>query len=183
MPARAASDAQVSFARSICQEMYTHLADAEARFEEIDATGVFNDRAATSLMIDKLLREKHVAKVKAAAARAAADQPALDAGMYKLDGVIYKVQKAVHGSGNLYAKKLVEPSTFGARASFVYAPGVIRRLTVADRMSLEDAKAWGALYGTCCVCGRTLTDERSIAEGIGPVCGNRFGPDLDGDLR
>jgi Family of unknown function (DUF6011) len=93
------------------------------------------------------------------------------------------VQKAVHGSGNLYAKKLVEPSTFGARASFVYAPGVIRRLTVADRMSLEDAKAWGALYGTCCVCGRTLTDERSIAEGIGPVCGNRFGPDLDGDLR
>ena len=28
--------------------------------------------------------------------------------------------------------------------------------------------------GDCCVCGRKLTDERSIADGIGPVCAGRM---------
>ena len=94
-----------------------------------------------------------------------------EAGMYKQGDVIYKVQKAVHGSGNLYAKKLVV-STIGESfdVSFVYAPGAINRLSAEDKLSLEDAKAFGAVYGSCCVCGRTLTDENSIAAGIGPVC-------------
>jgi hypothetical protein len=37
----------------------------------------------------------------------------------------------------------------------------------------EDAKAFGALYGMCCNCGRLLTNEVSIYLGIGPVCGGR----------
>jgi hypothetical protein len=99
---------------------------------------------------------------------------AIEAGMYQLaDGAIYKVQLAVHGSGHLYAKRLV-PGEFGEKASFEYEAGAIRKLTAADRMSLEAAKAFGALYGTCCVCGRTLTDERSIEAGIGPVCSGRL---------
>lgn len=91
-------------------------------------------------------------------------------GMYKLpDGTIAKVQKAVHGSGNLYAKRLVveEGSTAGR---FDYVPGLISRIRPDDRMSLDEASAFGQLYGWCCVCGRTLTDEKSIAAGIGPVC-------------
>jgi hypothetical protein len=94
-------------------------------------------------------------------------------GMYKTaDGTIWKVQRAVNGSGNLYAKRLVvdEASRTG---SFEYAPGAITRLTAADKMSLEDAQAFGRLYGVCCVCGRTLTDESSIAAGIGPICSGR----------
>lgn len=88
-------------------------------------------------------------------------------GMYRIaDGTVFKVQKAVHGSGNLYAKRLTEDG-------FEYAPGAIRTLTVADKMTLDEAKAWGVLYGTCCVCGRTLTDEQSIAAGIGPVCAGK----------
>lgn len=88
-------------------------------------------------------------------------------GMYRIaDGTVFKVQKAVHGSGNLYAKRLTEDG-------FEYAPGAIRRLTLADKMTLDEAKAWGVLYGTCCVCGRTLTDETSIAQGIGPVCAGK----------
>lgn len=38
---------------------------------------------------------------------------------------------------------------------------------------LSDAK-YGSLYGICCVCGRTLTDESSIAAGIGPICSQKF---------
>jgi hypothetical protein len=50
---------------------------------------------------------------------------------------------------------------------------MVYKLTSADRMTLEDAKEFGALYGTCCVCGRLLTNEVSIEAGIGPVCGKR----------
>lgn len=87
-------------------------------------------------------------------------------GMYRMDDRIFKVQRAIHGSGNLYAKELVQ-------GGFVYAPGIIKRLNESHRMTLEQAKEYGALYGTCCVCGRTLTDEVSIANGIGPVCAGK----------
>jgi hypothetical protein len=32
---------------------------------------------------------------------------------------------------------------------------------------------YGMLIGKCGVCGRTLTDEESRANGIGPVCAER----------
>lgn len=111
--------------------------------------------------------------------RTAAD---LDAGMYRMDGTIYKVQKAVHGSGYLYAKKLVKTEqTFDMQRgfkgkdgwAFEYAPGIIYKLRPEHRMTLEEAKEFGALYGTCCVCGRTLTRESSIEAGIGPVCAGK----------
>lgn len=41
-------------------------------------------------------------------------------------------------------------------------------------ITLDEAKEFGALYGTCCVCARTLTNEESISQGIGPVCGGRL---------
>src|SRR5690554_6938476 len=85
----------------------------------------------------------------------------LEDGMYVLDGVIYKVQHAVHGSGRQYAKRLV-PNSPGERASFEYAPGMVRKLRPEHRMSLDQAKEFGALYGTCCQCGRVLTNEDSI---------------------
>jgi len=33
---------------------------------------------------------------------------------------------------------------------------------------------YGTELGECGVCGRTLTDEKSRAYGIGPVCRERF---------
>lgn len=105
--------------------------------------------------------------------RMAFEQPITEDGMYQTpDGTIWKVQRAVHGSGLLYAKRLdVEP---GRTGTFTYEPGAIRRLRPEHRMTLEDAKAFGKLYGVCCQCGRTLTDEQSIADGIGPVCAGRL---------
>lgn len=108
----------------------------------------------------------------------------LPAGMYRTsDGAIYKVQRAVHGSGRMYAKALVvlveaERDDHGhvttpAEVEFQYTSGAISKLTSADRMGLDEAKAFGAIYGVCCQCGRTLTDERSIAEGIGPICAGK----------
>jgi hypothetical protein len=111
-------------------------------------------------------------KPKAGAGAGNKSNPVTEAGMYKQGDRIFKVQKAVHGSGNLYAKELVQlvPGEF----IFEYAKGMINRLSPADKMTLDEAKAFGALYGTCCVCGRTLTDENSIEAGIGPVCAAKF---------
>lgn len=89
-------------------------------------------------------------------------------GFYRRDDVIYKIQRAVHGSGHLYAKRL---DVVDGKGEWSYAPGVIRQLT--ERLTLAEAEAFGKLYGICAICGRQLTDESSIARGIGPVCANK----------
>jgi hypothetical protein len=86
-------------------------------------------------------------------------------GMYQTaDGTIYRVHES-RMSGNLYAKKLD-----ALAGTFEYESGAIYRLTADDKMSLENARAWGLETGMCCVCGTMLTDEVSVANGIGPVC-------------
>lgn len=90
-------------------------------------------------------------------------------GWYVLDGQPHKVQRAVHGSGRLYGKVLTTDGIWQ------YAPGVMRDLALrGEPMTVEEAARWGKLYGFCAVCGRTLTDERSIDLGIGPVCIGRL---------
>lgn len=124
------------------------------------------DRKDASRWIDEALKVK-----REVPAKPAADQ-ATD-GMYRTpDGRIFKVQVAVHGSKNLYAKELVGDPDRGF--SFQYAAGWVRKLRLEWKMTLAEAKAWGALYGTCCVCGRTLTNEESIEAGIGPICASKF---------
>jgi len=96
-----------------------------------------------------------------------APEPVVE-GMYKdpETGRIYKVQKS-RSSGYNYAKELIG-------GSFDYAAGAMKIIRSEWRMTLEQAKEYGALYGTCCVCGRTLTNEVSIEAGIGPICAGRL---------
>lgn len=107
----------------------------------------------------------------------------LDDGMYKRGDVIFKVQHAVHGSNRQYAKKLVyfDANGYEAKAAgtdgsweFIYQQGAINTLSPDDQMSLEEAQEFGRIYGVCCRCGATLTDENSIAAGIGPICATKF---------
>ena len=96
-------------------------------------------------------------------------------GMYRTaDGKIYKLQWNREKT-NLYGKELITETFDGeTTSSFVYAPGVTRRVTLDDKMTLEEAKEYGKLYSNCVVCGRKLTNEQSIAEGIGPICSGRM---------
>lgn len=93
----------------------------------------------------------------------------LESGIYLHDGVVCKVQRAVHGSGNMYAKVL-NPVT----RSFEFTSGLVTKIQADEKMTLEQAKQFGAVYGVCCNCAATLTDERSIEAGIGPVCAKKF---------
>lgn len=98
---------------------------------------------------------------------------ALEPGIYQRDGAIFKVQAAIHGSNHLYAKRLIVPEG-GGKGRFEYEKGAVSRLQPEDRLSLADAKAFGAIYGVCCVCGALLTNEDSIEAGIGPVCAGKL---------
>lgn len=96
-------------------------------------------------------------------------------GIYVVKGdkaEIFKVYKMVHGSGRQGVKRLdIAADNSG---SFTYLGLASSKLPkAAVLMSLEDAKAFGRIYGFCVRCGATLTDEGSIADGIGPVCAGK----------
>lgn len=153
-----ATDKQIAFIRKLAAERdLTPEQRAAVESAKLTAKGA-------SATIEKLLALPKVERVEAE----------LEAGMYrKADGRIYKVQRAVHGSGRMTAKLLVLGEQ-GEKATFEYQGLATRFVSADERMTLEQAKAFGALYGVCCNCGATLTDEGSIEAGIGPVCAQRF---------
>lgn len=115
------------------------------------------------------------------AQRADAPLGVTEPGMYRdAEGCIYKVQRSKGDPSRLYAKKLtpiggtrLTETDARVQWEFHYAPGAVRSLTPAMKLTLEQAKEFGIRYGVCCVCGAFLRDATSVAEGIGPVCAGR----------
>lgn len=165
-----ASDKQVAFIEKLIAQVNEVGRPAiQAVYEGAVERGELTSKVASG-MIDALLKEVKNQPKQAAPRRPEAGE--VTEGMYRKGGEIFKVQRAVHGSGQLYAKKLYGDKESGW--SFEYAAGAIRGLTPDDKMTLTEAKEFGALYGTCCVCARTLTNEASIEAGIGPICASKF---------
>jgi hypothetical protein len=144
--------------------------------------------------VERLSRQEFAERAIEATGRKS-EAPNLEDGMYREpnSGTIYKLYHTVHGANVQVAKELIVVDP-GQRASdkstdWIRKPTVrfdyrgrkpLYKLTPEMRLTIEEAKEFGALYGTCCICGRTLTNELSIALGIGPVCGNReFGGDFE----
>lgn len=90
-----------------------------------------------------------------------------EAGIYRHGGTVYKVVIAQYGSGKgrPYAKRFDTDAK-----KFVMASGMMSYLRADERMSVEEAGEFGALYGVCTKCEQPLTDEISIGRGYGPVC-------------
>lgn len=170
------TEPQAKFLRSLLMEKAQMKGmDLAAATESLDRWIPKLSKVEASTQIDKALRanaalreEINVAKAKQAVADVQADD--ID-GFWELPGErICKVQIAVHGSGNPYAK-LLNPET----GKFNFAPGLITEVrTHGTRLSLDRAKELGKLYGVCIRCGRTLTDEESITAGIGPICAGKW---------
>lgn len=154
----AASPAQLGFLRTLTAEQGEEIRTSYTKQEASDE-------------ISRLLANRTAPQVRTATAPKVTED-----GMYQTsDGTVYKVQIAKNGSGRLYAKQLTEHKTEdGSSWSFEYAAGAIHRLTSADRMSLEQAQEFGKLYGVCCRCAADLTDEESIARGMGPICAGKM---------
>jgi hypothetical protein len=126
-----------------------------------------------SRWIDRLIAKlREVRAARKAAAPAAGQRVELADGVYRLNGQLYMVQHAVHGSGNQYAKRIVLE---GNSVSAEYARGIISRLRPEMALTAEEAKAFGDVYGMCVFCLRDLTDERSKAVGYGRKCADNRG--------
>lgn len=85
----------------------------------------------------------------------------------KNPGAIY-----VRHSDGSYLGKVAGSRLFTVAA---VSPEVEREIVSVAADPLNAAIAYGKRYGKCSVCARTLTDEASVARGIGPVCAERFG--------
>jgi hypothetical protein len=103
---------------------------------------------------------------------------ATEEGVYLSDGGgYYAVVRSEEG--RLYAK-------VWNGEHFRYAKGAIMRLYADQRITAEQAKAFGDLYNRCVFCARLLTNTDpgcSVDRGYGPVCAEReglpWGPETD----
>jgi len=109
-------------------------------------------------------------------------------GVYRQGRDIYVVK--LGPSGYLYAKRLLdengdrildvaenEPADpDGEAPRFIRepAPGMARRLTTADRLSLAEARDLMARYRRCLYCSHKLETDASLARMTGTVCKGRF---------
>lgn len=150
-----ASEKQANFIRTLWAQKHMP-GDVEA------IIGVLRNPGEASKMIDALkATEDQAPSVERPQAQAD-----LEDAIYLIDGEVRKVYHTVHGSGQQVAKVW---DTDSLRFEYAGKRG-LRGLTPAHKMTLEQAREFGHVYGVCCNCGATLTDERSIEAGIGPVC-------------
>lgn len=93
-------------------------------------------------------------------------------GFYMMDGICYKVRAGKANPSQRYAMAF---QIAGAKGSYVFAKGAMGKLTLAMKLTLAEAARIGHQTGSCCICGRELTDPASIAMGIGPICIDKAG--------
>jgi hypothetical protein len=152
-----ASEKQYAFLQKLMAErVLPHEERRELIVEQIESP-LFTKQAA-SIYIEILLGCERKPAVHD-------DGAALGEGFYLLGDDVFKVQASK--AGNLYAKQFAYQ---GGRASYEYAPGALKKLTGAVRLTVEVAAEMGVKFGSCVVCARLLTDPESVAAGIGPIC-------------
>jgi hypothetical protein len=159
-PPNAATEKQINF-------IFKLVSERDVSGLDMPDPNMMNKKQA-SVWIDQLLSEPKTVG-------STTNKPDPDAGFYYVDEHVYKVQVAVHGSGRKYAKVLV-PDPYGVdKGTWEYAGRKpFHLLDETTKLTLEKAKELGHLYGICCICGATLTNESSIEAGIGPVCATKF---------
>lgn len=147
-----ASDAQLGLLRKLFVEKF----DAEKAAE-----------CAAWLDTHKLSKATASHKITTLLAMPTVNRPAeLDEGMYKVGDDIFKVYFTQ--AGHIATKQLTEDG-------FEYTGRKpLAKIKPEHRMTLDQAKEYGKVTGTCCNCGRLLTNEDSIEAGIGPICAGKF---------
>lgn len=71
------------------------------------------------------------------------------------------------GSADIYKARCAEVG--------VETESVVYALEEFSANPVEVVRRWGQRRGSCALCGRTLTDPRSIAANVGPVCSAKWG--------
>jgi hypothetical protein len=138
-------------------------------------------RVSASRMIDEAKARKYAGMEADAAKRSTnggGAKYAIEDGLYRRpDGTVVLVYHTVHGANRQVAKRLVVEAAEGAyKGSWIYeGMGGKAGLTKDDRLSEEDARELGILYGFCVRCTKNLTREESQFVGYGKTCAGRMG--------
>lgn len=191
---------QTAFVRSLLAER-TGIEEAEGVRQALNLLrerGIL-DRKAVSKAIDSLLKierpkpeptetpePRRWDPSKGSLDRAVLE--AIPAGRYLADDTFLQVDRPAKGrwEGFIFVKLIRNISgSFEAtrRVALLNPESSAARIDEAFRLAVETlasdpkacAVAFGMKTGSCCRCGRTLTDPRSIELGIGPVCLRSFG--------
>lgn len=93
-------------------------------------------------------------------------------GFYKNEQGIFKVTPA-RTSDRTFAHQLLSLPQEAPEWTYM---GLGRRFIgeYDSKLTLEEAKEFGHAYGHCLICGRLLTAEQSVADGIGPICAGKL---------
>lgn len=83
----------------------------------------------------------------------------------KWQGWIFVKDAAEYGKAKTYGSQ---------RPGHKYQGSIAEALHIIVSNPFEASKAYGKLVGNCGRCGRTLEDEKSVANGIGPICATKF---------
>lgn len=145
-----ATEAQIKKIHEVLDEKYTP-AEAAGHHEWMNTHVI--SKVAASAALKRLFAMSNVNE--------------LEEGMYRVGEDIFKVYRT-RETNRLVTKTLTEDG-------FEYT-GMkpLSFITAEHRMSLDEAKEYGKVTGTCCVCSRKLTKESSILDGIGPTCAGKF---------
>lgn len=154
---RLASDKQIAYLNRLAGERDHDIAAIHSIIA--DANGGTASMSAVSRAIDILTGLPRKAQPHS-------DGAPVTEGYYFVEGLIYKVV-ASKSSGNLYAKVFSEHG-------YEYAPGAMRLIPTAARLTIEQAAEAGVRTGRCVICAKELTDPESVERGIGPVCAARI---------
>ncbi len=135
--------------------------------------------AGTIVKIDGKWKTRHAdggclsAEAKAARDSQRVDEPGLYS--YQSDA-IYRVRKS-RTSKRLYAERIhAHTDDDGERhVSFSYDGHAIHLLSKTDKLTWKQARDFGAAYGACVACGRTLSDAASLVQGYGKTCAGHYG--------
>ena len=70
----------------------------------------------------------------------------------------------------LYGEKVVPPAHKDGEVHFEYNAKAMGFLAKSGKLTWEQARAFGAAYGACIDCGKTLKTDQSLVQGFGPKC-------------
>lgn len=177
-PARPATDRQIAFLRSLLRQIIEGV--EVVGLDPQWAADVTRDLAGANLTVPEASQKIDRAKGYLEYLRAKGyipgrpkndprnGRPSVGVGFYLSDGVVYRVVPN-QDKTRTYAKRL-DPAT----GKWTFAKGVVGSLTVEQRLTEQQAADLGRQYGRCVCCGAELSDEESVARGIGPVCVKHF---------
>jgi hypothetical protein len=99
-------------------------------------------------------------------------QSITETGAYKYNGVVYSIRIGRQsGRWQVYEYSPQDKKwVYYTKNNYV-----LKKLSSADRLSLNEAIEVSAQTGTCVHCGTTLTALKSVAGGMGKTCAEKYG--------